>query len=135
MRLKNLQLKDLGWTSFFESHFLELRQAELTPARVSEELKGFYRVRSQQGEYLAEIAGRVRYDAEEREYLPAVGDWVAVVARPAEGRARIECILPRKTKLSRKVAGRRLNEQIVAANLDTVFVVSSLNRELNLRRI
>ena len=57
------------------------------------------------------------------------------IAPRKEDQARIECILPRKTKLSRKVAGRELNEQIVAANVDTVFVVSSLNREFNLRRI
>lgn len=135
MHLKDLHLKDLGWNSFFEGHFSDLRQAGLSPARVVEELKRFHRVRSEPGEYLAEIAGRVRYQAEDREDLPAVGDWVGVAPRPEEGRARIECILPRRTKLSRKVAGRGQSEQIVATNLDTVFVVSSLNRELNLRRI
>ena len=64
-----------------------------------------------------------------------MGDWVAILARPEEARARIEYILPRKTTLSRKAAGRELSEQIIATNLDTVFVVSSLNRDLNLRRI
>jgi putative ribosome biogenesis GTPase RsgA len=81
------------------------------------------------------MAGRVRYQADGREALPAVGDWVAVTPRPKEGRARIECILPRSTKLSRKVAGRYQSEQIVAANLDVAFVVTSLNRDLNPRRI
>jgi len=64
-----------------------------------------------------------------------VGDWVAVTPRPEGDRARIEWILPRRTKLSRKVAGRALSEQIVATNLDTVFVVGALNREFNVRRI
>jgi ribosome biogenesis GTPase / thiamine phosphate phosphatase len=135
MHLKNLYLRDLGWDSFFEGHFSDLRDGALIPGRVVEELKRFHRVRSADGEYLAEIAGRIRYQAEDREDLPAVGDWVAVVPRPEEGRARIECILPRRTKLARKVAGRVQSEQIVATNLDVVFVVSSLNRELNLRRI
>ena len=135
MHRKDLHLRDLGWNSFFEGHFSDLRLATLIPARVVEELKRFHRVRSEDGEFLAEIAGRIRYQAEDREDLPAVGDWVAVAPRPAEGRARIECILPRRTKLSRKVAGRVRSEQIVAANLDIVFVVSSLNRGLNLRRI
>jgi ribosome biogenesis GTPase len=135
VHLKDLHLEDLGWNSFFESHFSDLRRAALSPARVVEELKGFYRVRTEGGEYLSEIAGRVRYQAEDAKDLPAVGDWVAVAPRPQEGRARIECILPRRTKLSRKVAGREQSEQIVATNVDIVFIVSSLNHELNLRRI
>lgn len=135
MHSEYLHLNDLGWDSFFESHFSNLSQPALRPARVVEELKGFHRVRCEHGESLAETAGRVRYQAEGREDLPAVGDWVAVTSPPGKGSARIECILPRKSKLSRKVAGRARSEQIVAANLDVVFVVSSLNRDLNPRRI
>lgn len=129
------QLKDLGWNSFFESHFEQFNQTGLTPARVVEEFKGLYRVKSTQAEYLAETSGKLQHQAAGREDLPAVGDWVAMVARPEEGRARIEHVLPRRTKLARKIAGRELSEQIVATNLDTVFVVSALNREFNLRRI
>jgi ribosome biogenesis GTPase len=127
-------LHDLGWNSFFESHFEEFKKTGLMPARVVEEFKGFYRVRSAQAEYLAEIAGKLQHQAASREDFPAVGDWVAIIVRPEEGRARIEHVLPRRTKLSRKVAGREMSEQIVATNLDTVFVVSALNREFNLRR-
>jgi ribosome biogenesis GTPase / thiamine phosphate phosphatase len=129
------RLKDMGWNSLFESHFGRLNQPGLTPARVVEEFKGLYRVRSVQAEYLAETAGKLQHQTTSREDFPAVGDWVAIVARPDEGRARIEHVLPRKTKLVRKVAGRAMSEQIVATNLDTVFVVSALNREFNLRRI
>src|SRR5256886_17116723 len=93
-----------------------------------------YRVRSVRREYAAQIAGKIRYLAQATKDFPAVGDWVSILPTD-EDQARIECILPRKTKLSRKVAGRELNEQIVAANVDNVFVVSSLNREFNLRRI
>ena len=128
-------LKDLGWNSFFESHFGELSQTGLAPARVVEEFRGLYRVRSAQAEYLAEAAGKLQHQAAGRKDFPAVGDWVAIMARPQEGRARIEHVLPRRTKLVRKVAGRGMSEQIVATNLDTVFVVSALNREFNLRRI
>jgi ribosome biogenesis GTPase len=129
------QLKDLGWNSFFEGHFEEFKQAGLTPARVVEELKGFCRVRSAQAEYLAETAGKLQHQALCREDFPAVGDWVAITTRPEQGRARIEHVLPRRSKLTRKVAGREMSGQIVATNLDTVFVVSALNREFNLRRI
>ena len=128
-------LADLGWNSFFESYFAEFTQTGLLPARVVGGSKGFYRVRSVQAEYLAEAAGKLQHLAISREDLPAVGDWVAITARPEEGRARIERILPRQTKLSRKVAGREMSEQTVATNLDTVFVVSALNREFNLQRI
>lgn len=130
-----MNLADLGWNPFFEKHFGELQEASFRPARVIEELKGFYRVRGASGEFLAEIAGKIQHDAKTREDFPAVGDWVAIVPRPKEGRARIERILPRKSKLARKAAGRAFDEQIVATNLDTVFVVSSLNRELNAKRI
>lgn len=130
-----LNLADLGWTPFFEAHFTELREPALQPARVIEELKGFYRVRGTSGEFLAEITGKIQHDAKTREGFPAVGDWVAIVPRPDEARARIEKILPRKSKLARKAAGRVFDEQILATNLDTVFVVSSLNRELNVKRI
>jgi len=129
------RLKDLGWNPFFESYFEELKQSVFAPARVIEELKGFYRVRSAHAEYLAEISGKLQHHAASREDFPAVGDWVAIVSRPEEGRARIEHILPRRTKLVRKVAGRDVREQIIATNLDVVFVVSALNREFNLRRI
>jgi ribosome biogenesis GTPase len=129
------QLRDLGWNSFFESQFEEINHIGLMPARVVEEFKGHYRVRSAWAEYLGEVAGKLQYQAASREDFPAVGDWVAIIARPEEGRARIEHVLPRRTKLVRKVAGREMTEQIVATNLDTVFVVSALNREFNLRRI
>jgi ribosome biogenesis GTPase / thiamine phosphate phosphatase len=112
-----------------------LKATGLTPARVVEEFKGLYRVRSAHAEYLAETAGKLQHHAASREDFPAVGDWVVIIARPDEGRARIEHVLPRRTKLARKVAGREMSEQIVATNLDTVFVVSALNREFNLRRI
>lgn len=129
------QLKDLGWNSFFENNFEQFNRTGLTPARVVEEFKGLYRVRSAHAEYLAETSGKLQHQAAGRKDLPAVGDWVAIVARPQEGRARIEHVLPRKTVLTRKVAGPEMSEQIIATNLDTVFVVSALNREFNLRRI
>lgn len=128
-----MELENLGWNSFFSSQLPELDGC--VPARVTEEHKGLYRIRAAAGEYLAEIAGRIRYQAEDREDFPAVGDWVVIAPRPEEARARIECILPRRTRLARQAAGRGLSEQILATNVDTVFVVSSLNREFSRRRI
>src|SRR5688572_31683778 len=77
----------------------------------------------------------MRHEALSREQLSAVGDWVA--ARPASGEATatIEAILPRRSKFSRKVAGELTQEQIVAANIDTVFIVMGLDGDYNLRRL
>ncbi len=130
-----MRLEDLGWNRFFEMHFEQEETDGCVPARVSQESKGFYRVLAQEGDFLAQIAGKVRYRAEERSDFPAVGDWVAVVPRPAEARATIVTILPRRTILSRKIAGRAVDTQILATNVDTVLVVASLNQEFNLRRI
>jgi ribosome biogenesis GTPase len=133
--LKKLSLKDLGWTSFFEAGFAEVVHPGTVPARVVQQNRELFRVRAEAGEWLAEVAGKVRYAAKDRGDFPAVGDWVAVAPRLAEGHARIECILPRRGQLSRKAAGRGLAEQIVAANVDVVFIVTALNRDFNLRRI
>lgn len=118
-----------------EAYFQELGKAALIPARVAEEMTSCYRVFAADGSYISELAGRIRYLADGRSDYPAVGDWVAIRPRAAEGRARIECILPRKTILARKAAGRAVDQQILATNLDTVFVVTSLNRDFNTNRI
>jgi ribosome biogenesis GTPase len=105
------------------------------PARVVEEQRSTFRVACEAGELTAESAGHLRYTAVERSALPAVGDWVLIEPRAAEGRATIHEVLPRKTKFSRKSAGQETTEQIVAANIDTVFLMTSLNADLNLRRV
>lgn len=130
-----MRLEDLGWNPFFAAQLSNFDDPSLVPARVTEESKGFDRVRSEHGEYLGELAGKLRHHTPDPAALPAVGDWVLVSPRPGEGRARIERVLGRRTKLSRKVAGRAFREQVVAANLDVVFITSSLNRDFNPRRI
>ncbi len=130
-----MRLTDLGWNAFWKAQFSGEDQQECVPARVTEEFKGFYRVAAEGGTYLAQVTGKIRYLAEGRADFPAVGDWAAIEPRPQEGRATIAAILRRRTVLLRKAAGRAIGEQVLAANLDTVFVVASLNRELNLRRI
>ncbi len=98
-------------------------------------MKGKYRLLGKCGEMLAEISGTLRHKAMAKEHLPAVGDWVLANARPLEHRATIRRILDRKSKISRKVAGEKTAEQIVATNLDTIFLVTSLNQEFNIRRM
>jgi ribosome biogenesis GTPase len=108
---------------------------ELT-ARVVEEQRGSYRLLSEDTEYLADLAGRLRHRAGARAKLPAVGDWVRVVAGvPDTGRAVIHGVLPRWSHISRAAAGNPTEEQVLAANVDTAFIVTSLNLDLNPRRL
>ena len=133
-----MNLSDLGWSPLLAKHLAKLGREGLTPARVTREEKLSYLVCCERGELAAELAGRLRHEAATRSDLPAVGDWVAVDARPDEGKATVHAVLPRKSSFSRKVpGGGRTEEQVVAANVDTVFLVSGLDggRSFNLRRI
>src|SRR5207247_543414 len=86
-------------------------------------------------ELLASLAGKLQYEAAGRGTLPSVGDWVCASVRTEEGRATIHRLLERRTKISRKGAGSVIDEQVLAANVDTVLLVNSLNQDLNPRRI
>lgn len=129
------QLEELGWSSFFEEQIDPEERELYSPARVAEETKKFYRVYAECGELLSEVSGKLLHQAASRQALPAVGDWVLVHARATEGRATIHRVLRRKSKFSRKVAGKTTAEQILAANVDTLFLVIALDRDFNLRRI
>jgi ribosome biogenesis GTPase len=129
-------LEDLGWTPRFAEAFEPYRARHLSPARVSLEHTHIYRVLSPEGERLARVAGRLRHDAAGREDFPAVGDWVAIET-PASGDAttRIRAVLPRATRFVRRAAGNPTEPQVVAANVDIVFLVSGLDGDFNPRRI
>jgi ribosome biogenesis GTPase len=126
-------LEELGWCDFFAQQVPD--DSDLLPARVVEENRELYRVWCEPGEFLAELSGKLRHATTSRADLPAVGDWVLAQPRLRENRATIHGVLGRKGKFSRKTVGRRTEEQIVAANIDVLFLVSSLNRDFNPRRI
>lgn len=128
-------LQDFGWSAFFESHFQAYAAQGYSVGRVALEHKQFYQVYTAGEDLLAEITGKLRHEAAGRADLPAVGDWVVIRPRPEEGRATIHAVLPRRSKFTRKTAGERTEEQIVGANIDTVFLVTSLNQDYNPRRI
>lgn len=130
-----MKVEQLGWNQHFEEHFQAFQGKGYTVGRVALEHKRLYRVYTEQGELLAEVTGKLRHTATGREDFPAVGDWVVLAARVEEGRATIHAVLPRISKFSRKAAGDTTDEQIVAANVDTVFLVSALNNDFNVRRI
>ena len=127
-------LNDLGWDDQWAAAFAPHAAAGLIPARVAIEFNYIYRLYGEAGELQAQQAGRLRHEAQSRDQLSAVGDWVA--ARPGgDATATIEAILPRRSKFSRKVAGELTEEQIVAANVDTVFIVMGLDGDYNPRRL
>jgi ribosome biogenesis GTPase / thiamine phosphate phosphatase len=129
-------LQDLGWSDFFSSQLSELELiSETAAARVAEENREMFRLLSPRGEFMAEVSGKLRHEVTARADFPAVGDWVLASTRKEESRATIQRVLNRKSKFSRKIAGKKTEEQIVAANVDVVFIVSSLNSEFNLRRL
>ena len=130
-----MQLEQLGWSSFFQPHFDRLDRPGLVPARVVRDDGRAYRVHGADGECEAEVAGWFRHRINSISQMPAVGDWVGVKRRPDEGKALIFAVLPRRTSFSRKIAGPHTEEQVVAANIDTVFLVSALGRDFNLRRL
>jgi ribosome biogenesis GTPase len=134
-----MHLSSLGWDDFFSGHFAPFDSTPdaFVPARVALEHKHAYELLSASGEFAAACTGKLLHDAAARADLPAVGDWVVARVRPGEARADIHAVLPRKTKFSRQSAGetRHATEQIVAANVDTVFLVTALDANYNLRRI
>jgi len=129
-----MDLADLGWNDEWAAKFAPHTAAGLEPARVTADFGRGYGVTTAGGEVFAELAGKLRHDSAKRAGLPVVGDWVAVRVKPGEPRSQLHAVLPRRTKLSRQAAGhRRAEEQVLAANLDTVFIVAGLDGEVNKR--
>ncbi len=133
--MRTPDLESLGWTAAWAARFEPFAQEALIPARVALEHQHIYRVYTGGDEPLAHVAGRFRHRATARQEYPAVGDWVALERAHGHTRATIHAVLPRTSRFSRKAAGDVTAEQVVAANIDLVFLVSGLDRDFSLRRI
>jgi ribosome biogenesis GTPase len=131
-----MSLAALGWNATFAAAFAPFAAPGVVPARVTADFGRGWGVTTDDGEILAEPAGKLRHRSTNRAELPVAGDWVVVEPRADEPRARLLAVLPRHTVLSRQAAGqRRAEEQLLAANLDTVFIVVGLDAPVNHRRI
>lgn len=130
-----IDLAVLGWDDAWAEAFAPHAAEGLVPGRVVIEFNHLLRVCTAAGEVQAQHAGRLRHTAAGRHALAAVGDWVALRARASERTATIEAILPRRSHFSRKSAGDLTEQQVVAANIDVVFVVMGLDRDYNPRRL
>lgn len=126
-------IKKYGFSERFSNGILQDNQ--LTPARILSQEKGFYRIISGKGEKLAEVSGKFRFQTTVSSDYPAVGDFVLVNWNESGNSAIIESLLPRKSAFIRKAAGESQQEQVVAANIDIVFLCMALNNDFNLRRM
>ena len=108
---------------------------DLFIGRVSSQYKNLYKVITENGEITAEISGKFHYSVKDFSEYPAVGDFVMVDRTYSQGNGIIHHILTRKSVFARKVAGSKEDIQVVATNIDTVFICMSLNNDFNLRRL
>ncbi len=124
-----------GWNANWEEAFASFGAPGAEPGRVILAHTHIYTVVTPRGERLARVSGRFRHVARERHNFPAVGDWVACRFDELGGRAHIHAVLPRRSRFSRKMAGVTTDEQVVAANIDTIFIVMGCDADFNLRRL
>ncbi len=124
-------LETLGWNSAWSTAFEPYREGSLRPGRVAVRHRGAYDVLTETGEVRARITNRLRREARPTE-LPTVGDWVAL-----DGEDAVVAVLPRRTTFSRRAAhdpaSGAAQEQVVAANVDVVFVTAALGQDLDRR--
>ncbi len=128
-------LEDWGWDTRWAETFGDDAAKGFFPARLIEEQRGLFQIMSEHGIKSARTPGKMRHKAADRADLPAVGDWVSAESVQNEKVVLIRRILPRRTKLSRKAAGETMEEQVIAANLDTVLVMTAFNADFNMRRL
>jgi ribosome biogenesis GTPase len=130
-----LNLDDLGWDAAFADAFAPHLAAGLVAGRVAIEDKHAYRVVTTAGELAAKVTGRLLHHTRTHTALPKVGDWVALAPEAGTERATIHRVLPRRTAITRQAAGTARSEQVLAANVDTAFLVQALDISFNLRRL
>jgi ribosome biogenesis GTPase len=129
-------LRALGWDEGRQRDYAEWAgAADVQPGRVLIEFNYICRVCCASGEIDAVRAGRLSHRATSRADLPAVGDWVVIRKSPSQDRGAIIAVLPRRSAFSRRMAGQVTDEQIVAANVDVVFIVMGLDEDYSLRRL
>ena len=132
--MNKINMRKLGFSDAFSA------EAQLYPnlyiGRVSSQSKDLYKVLSEEVELIAEVSGKFRYETKIQSDYPAVGDFVMIDRKSdIEGNGIIHAVLKRKSAFIRKMAGTSNQEQIVAANIDTIFLCMSLNNDFNLRRL
>jgi ribosome biogenesis GTPase / thiamine phosphate phosphatase len=124
-----------GWNDYLDAVWKDADLGGSVPARVIAQSRGVWRVAGDFGECPAEAAGKLRLAAEKGADWPAVGDWVVVELRDQGSAAQIQEVLPRRSQFVRKMAGKKIVEQVIAANVDIALLVSALDGDFNPRRV
>ncbi|MGP1374801.1 MAG: ribosome small subunit-dependent GTPase A [Almyronema sp.] len=128
-----MTLQQFGWCDRFAQAFNAIAPAGFAVGRVLVEQRQRYQLWTENGEVAAVVSGKFRHEATQASDFPAVGDWVVI--QPEVVPALIQAVLPRASQFARKVAGSQTAAQVIAANIDTVFIVCGLDGDFNLRRI
>ncbi|MFH6768474.1 ribosome small subunit-dependent GTPase A [Gaetbulibacter aquiaggeris] len=127
-------IEDLGYDSELEKYRKELKLDSFDIGRVILEHKDRYVIKTKNTEYDAELIGSLRFTAESKYDLPAVGDWVAI-SEYDDNKALIHAVYPRHSILERKAVGKLSETQIIATNIDFALIIQSVNRDFNINRL
>ena len=129
-----MTLEDLGYNTSLENYRKEQNLNSFGVGRVISEHKERYIIKTEKGEFDAEIIGNLRFAAKNRSNFPAVGDWVAI-SEYDENKVLIHTIFPRKTIIERQAVGKFGEKQIIATNIDYAFIVQAVDRDFNINRM
>ena len=131
-----MELTQIGWNPSREEQFAPHLAKGLVPARVAVEDKHYYRIWTADAELIAQVTGKIIHEARgDHSKLPKVGDWVAVKVLPDKAKAMIHAVLPRTAQITRKHSGRDTTAQILATNLETIFLVMAADISYNAARL
>lgn len=133
--MSSKDLSQFGWNNYFDEAFQPFRAQGFEAGRIAVENRDNYLVLTEYGELSGEVTGKLLYSSESGADLPKVGDWVVISVFPDEAKAMIHEVLPRRCSFSRKVPERKTEEQIIAANLDTIFVVQTFDDDFSINRL
>jgi len=125
-----MNLEQLGWKDVFGE-----KDQSTVVARVISEQRQIYKLHDGENEWIGEVSGKFQFQAKVKSDYPSVGDWVVIEPLKGENKAIIQKVLPRMSQFSRQSAGDKTEEQVVAANIDYVFLVMALNNDFNIRRL
>lgn len=129
-----MKLEHFGYNNKIEKLRIQHNLLHFEIARIISEHKERYTIKTENGEFDAEITGNLRYTANNREDFPAVGDWVSI-SEYDDNKVLIHAILPRKTIIERQAVGKQGEKQIIATNIDYAFIVQAVDRDFNINRI
>ena len=130
-----MKLSDFGFDPWFEAHAAELSLDGCGFARISAVDRGSYLIKDESREVPAELSGKLAYQMDSSVDLPCVGDWVTAHYHNNDTAAIIHRVFPRKTFLRRKTPGKNVDFQMIAANIDTAFIVQSCHFDFNPSRL